>query len=60
MFPSFALTKKSGKIRMFLRNEVRVAGVTRIHSANTFASPICVRCPKGNHISLPISVFFCL
>ena len=60
MFPSFALTKKSGKFRMFLGNEVHWARETRIHSANAFASPICNPCPKENLLFLTINVSFCL
>ena len=45
---------------MFAGNEVRQARETPFHSANAFASPICIPCPKENHVSLPSNVFFCV
>ena len=45
---------------MIVGNEFRYARETPFHSAKAFASPICIPCPKKNHVSLPSNAFFCV
>ena len=45
---------------MFVGNEFAQACETPNHSANTFASPICIASPKEDTVSVPSNVFSCL